>query len=139
MEYITKEGEEAIRQFKYKGGDLSISYKYVWSPLAEFILQFIPATWAPNTITVVGLLFHVVGTLILASFTPFGSPAPRWALFLYGLTVFIYQTLDNVDGKQARKLHNSTPLGMIMDHGCDALGLLFLSIGVARVICLNDF
>lgn len=28
--------------------------------------------------------------------------------------------LDNCDGKQARKLGLSTPLGMIIDHGCDS-------------------
>lgn len=69
----------------------------------------------------------------------FGSAAPSWSLWLYGASVFIYQNLDNVDGKQARKLGNSTPLGMIMDHGCDALGLIFLTLGMARVICLDDF
>jgi ethanolaminephosphotransferase len=29
--------------------------------------------------------------------------------------------LDNCDGKQARKTGNSTPLGMLFDHGCDSL------------------
>lgn len=53
--------------------------------------------------------------------------------------VFVYQTLDNVDGKQARKLQNGTPLGMIMDHGCDGLGIVFLSLGMSRVMCLDDF
>jgi phosphatidylglycerophosphate synthase len=84
-------------------------------------------------------LTHVIGTLILVSYTPFNSTAPSWALFLYGLSVFIYQTLDNVDGKQARKLKNSTPLGMIMDHGCDALGLLFLTVGLGRVLRYDNF
>lgn len=123
-----------MRQFKYKGGDLSLSYEYVWSPLAEKVLLLIPNTWAPNTITLLGFLTHVLATLLLVSYTPFNSPAPSWTLFLYGFSVFTYQTLDNVDGKQARKLKNSTPLGMIMDHGCDALGLLFLTVGLARVI-----
>jgi phosphatidylglycerophosphate synthase len=54
------------------------------------------------------------------------------------VSVFVYQNLDNVDGKQARKLKNSTALGMIMDHGCDALGLLFLSTGMAKVMCLTN-
>ena len=53
--------------------------------------------------------------------------------------MFAYQTLDNVDGKQARRLHNSSPLGMIMDHGCDALELLFLTLGFARILCIGDF
>ncbi len=48
-----------------------------------------------------------------------------------------YHTLDNMDGKQARKLGNSTPLGMIMDHGFDALGLIFLSLGMSRIICID--
>jgi hypothetical protein len=26
-----------------------------------------------------------------------------------------------------------------MDHGCDALGLLFLSVGLCRVLCYNNF
>jgi ethanolaminephosphotransferase len=139
MNYITPEGETAIRRFKYKGGNLSISYDLLWSPLAELILKITPSSWAPNTITVAGFLVHVIGTIILIMQGSFRDPAPTWSLMVYGITVFIYQTLDNVDGKQARKLGNSTPLGMIMDHGCDALGLVFLTVGMARIICLDDF
>jgi len=51
--------------------------------------------------------------------------------------VFTYQNLDNVDGKQARRTGNSTPLGMLFDHGCDAFGLIFLCLGVGRVIGLK--
>ena len=32
--YISDKGEDAIRNFKYKGGSVSYSYKYVWSPVA---------------------------------------------------------------------------------------------------------
>lgn len=137
--YITEEGERAIRAFKYKGGDLSYSYNHIWSPIADRILKIIPPTWAPNTITVAGLLIHTITTIILVLQGPFGSDAPAWSLWLYGAGVLTYQMLDNVDGKQARKLHNSTPLGMIMDHGCDALGLVCLSVGMGRIICLDNF
>ena len=71
-------------------------------------------------------------------YLPFNSPCPSWALFLHAFCVFTYQTLDNVDGKQARKIGNSTPLGMIMDHGCDALGVIFLTTGMTRVLYFND-
>ena len=99
----------------------------------EFLLKIVPLSWAPNTITVVGLLIHVVTTIVLVDQGEFGSDAPAWALGLHGVGLFLYQTLDNVDGKQARRLQNSTPLGMIMDHGCDALGLGCLSVGMARI------
>ena len=102
------------------------------------MLIFTPNTLAPNTITIIGFLTHVIATITLVCFLPFSSPAPDWALFLYGFAVFAYQMLDNLDGKQARKIGNSTPLGMIMDHGCDALGVIFLTAGVARTICLDN-
>ena len=41
--------------------------------------------------------------------------------FLTGLGSFIYQSLDAVDGKQARRTDSSTPLGELFDHGCDSV------------------
>jgi len=35
----------------------------------------------------------------------------------------MYRLLDEMDGKQARKTGNSSPLGLIFDHGCDAFGI----------------
>jgi len=40
------------------------------------------------------------------------------------VNIFIYQTLDNVDGKQARRTQESSALGELFDHGCDSLFLL---------------
>ena len=99
-------------------------------------MKLTPKNIAPNTITLFGFLLHVIFTIVLILQGPYSSDAPSWALFCYGISVFIYQTLDNVDGKQARAIKNSTPLGMIMDHGCDALGLVFLTLGMARVLHL---
>jgi phosphatidylglycerophosphate synthase len=36
-------------------------------------------------------------------------------------SLFIYQTLDAIDGKQARRTKQSSPLGQLFDHGNDAL------------------
>ena len=81
---------------------------------------------------------HTIATIILCNQGHFTSDAPSWSLFLYSFCVFWYQMLDNVDGKQARKLGNSTPLGMIMDHGCDGLGVICLTLGMGRVLCVDD-
>lgn len=35
--------------------------------------------------------------------------------------LFIYQSLDAIDGKQARRTNSSTPLGELFDHGCDSV------------------
>ncbi|VDN13330.1 unnamed protein product [Dibothriocephalus latus] len=44
-----------------------------------------------------------------------------WSLILAAVCVFVYQTLDALDGKQARKTDTSSPLGELFDHGCDAI------------------
>lgn len=52
--------------------------------------------------------------------------APTWAYLACAIGLFIYQSLDAIDGKQARRTNSSTPLGELFDHGCDSLstGLL---------------
>ena len=42
--------------------------------------------------------------------------------FRFSLNLWVYSTCDNVDGKQARRTHSSSPLGELFDHGVDSLG-----------------
>ena len=37
--FISKIGEESIRNFKYKGGSDSLTYAYCWSPLCNWIVD----------------------------------------------------------------------------------------------------
>ena len=46
---------------------------------------------------------------------------PWLALLLCAIGIFIYQALDAIDGKQARRTRSNTPLGELFDHGCDSL------------------
>jgi len=41
---------------------------------------------------------------------------------------FIYTTLDNMDGKQARRCGSGNPMGMLVDHGFDAITAIMASI-----------
>ena len=61
-----------------------------------------------------------------------------FSLVFFGACVFTYYTIDNVDGKQARRTQSSSPLGMCMDHGCDVLGVSFIALGVAQLIGVGD-
>jgi len=56
----------------------------------------------------------------------FQKELPRWVFLLAALSLFIYQTLDAVDGKQARKTGSSSPMGQLFDHGCDSLVLTIM-------------
>jgi phosphatidylglycerophosphate synthase len=41
--------------------------------------------------------------------------------FFTALGLFIYQSLDAIDGKQARRTNSQSPLGELFDHGCDSV------------------
>ncbi len=41
--------------------------------------------------------------------------------FFTALGLFLYQSLDAIDGKQARRTSSSSPLGELFDHGCDSV------------------
>lgn len=47
--------------------------------------------------------------------------APLWTYLLCAVGLFVYQSLDAIDGKQARRTNSSSPLGELFDHGCDSL------------------
>ena len=40
--YISDVGRKNLRGYVYRGSDQSLTYKYIISPLAEFLVQFIP-------------------------------------------------------------------------------------------------
>lgn len=43
---------------------------------------------------------------------------PNWIYFTWALGLFLYQSMDAIDGKQARRTGTSGPLGEMFDHGC---------------------
>ncbi|KAJ9546154.1 hypothetical protein OSB04_025861 [Centaurea solstitialis] len=73
-------------------------------------------------ITLTGFMFLLISASLGYVYSPqLDSPPPRWVHFAHGLLLFLYQTFDAVDGKQARRTNSSSPLGELFDHGCDAL------------------
>lgn len=63
------------------------------------------------------------------SYSPNGRvEPPRWASALCALGLFFYQSLDAIDGKQARRTNSSSPLGELFDHGCDSISTVFVAL-----------
>nr|XP_022287883.1 choline/ethanolaminephosphotransferase 1-like [Crassostrea virginica] len=97
----------------------------------RWLIEKVPLTWAPNSITLVGLIINILTTLLLVICSPDGSTeAPRIVYLLCALGLFVYQSLDAIDGKQARRTKTSSPLGELFDHGCDSISTVFVSVGV---------
>lgn len=65
-----------------------------------------------------GYLFYNYGTKLENEGS---NPIPREFFLAQAFGYLMYRLLDEMDGKQARKTGNSSPLGLIFDHGCDSL------------------
>lgn len=62
---------------------------------------------------------------------------PSWMLVVWSLCLFLYQSLDAIDGKQARRTGMAGPLGELFDHGCDALNTSLEAILIAAITGLG--
>ncbi|KAL4460927.1 hypothetical protein ABPG74_016399 [Tetrahymena malaccensis] len=138
--YISTQGEDGVKNFKYKGGSDSILYTYVWSPLCNWIVEnWMPKWIAPNVITSIGFLIHVFVHLLVMIYSPnLQNNLPSWICVLMGFALFSYQILDNLDGKQARATGSSSPLGMLFDHGCDAVATWMVVMNTLAILQIES-
>lgn len=128
----------------------------ILQPWWNFLVRMIPVWLAPNLITIVGLAVNILTALVLILWVPTflrdnglykakvpedddflvycryspdaKSDPPAWACFLCAAGLFAYQSLDAIDGKQARRTNTSTPLGELFDHGCDSISTVFVAL-----------
>jgi ethanolaminephosphotransferase len=151
--YLTEDAREKLKIYCYRGGDTSLLYQYVLSPLAAYLVNtIVPKSMAPNTVTSIGLIWMITAYAAYWWYAPNLEFArthsaqhgnddsdsvfpPRWIFLWNGIAILVYQTLDNMDGKQARRTGSSSPLGLLFDHGCDAINSI---IGSANVIIGMD-
>ena len=125
---LTNQDLEMIAAYKYKPG----TYTHVdnlLTPFWNWAVTLLPLWMAPNLVTFIGLVGTALAAVLLTSYSPqLDGEVPGWCSALFALTLFIYQTLDAIDGKQARRTNSSSPLGQLFDHGCDTV----VKVGVAR-------
>ncbi|XP_055600699.1 cholinephosphotransferase 1 isoform X3 [Uranotaenia lowii] len=105
-----------------------------------WLVSKVPLWLAPNLITIVGLIVNILTTLILVYFSPNGrEEPPRWASALCAFGLFVYQSLDAIDGKQARRTNSSSPLGELFDHGCDSISTVFVALSACISVQLGFY
>ena len=84
----------------------------------------------PNTITLLGFSAIISSYFMTWYFVGEDGVLPGFVFVLNAFFVFFYQTMDALDGKQARRTGMASPLGELFDHGCDA---------VTTVVCFFFF
>ncbi|KAH9815686.1 ethanolaminephosphotransferase (aminoalcoholphosphotransferase), partial [Teratosphaeria destructans] len=92
-------------------------------------VEFLPLWLAPNMVTLLGFFFVIGNIGILELFDPdLLGPKQSWVYFSYAFGVWAYSTMDNIDGKQARRTGTSSGLGELFDHGIDSLNCTLASL-----------
>ena len=86
----------------------------VVSPFHAWVVEFVPRWVAPNLLTLLSLAHGVAGCCALLYHCPtLTESAPNWVYLFYAWCIFMYQTLDGIAGKQARRTGSATPLGQV--------------------------
>lgn len=122
--YLSKNALNRLEKFNYSGSDISYLYTYVISPLLEnYLMKLIPLWMAPNLITLLSFIFNFICLIIIIFETKFSFEVKlsSFALLMKSFSHMAYLILDNADGKQARRTKTSSPLGLLLDHGLDAI------------------
>ena len=133
MEYIPAENLPNLSHHQFKSTGYSILdlflNKFIWEP----IVRCLPRWLAPNLVTVIGMCFMVASYVMMLKFDDsFTKPIPEYYLYAAAFCQFMYQTLDACDGKHARNLKLASPLGMLLDHGCDSLSCTFFVMAIMQ-------
>lgn len=122
-----------LKNHKYVGGE----YTYIDNKMNHFwfwIVNLLPSSLSPNMITFAGnFTFNTAITLFLIFDSNVTSSYPSYLYFLAAFVFFFYQTMDAVDGKQARRTNKASPLGQLVDHGSDCLTATFINFNAIAI------
>jgi phosphatidylglycerophosphate synthase len=134
--YVEDQYIDKLINYKYRGGDDSILCRFVIDPFCCFIVNYFPKWLAPNVITVSGWFLNLFNLILTTYYTGWkgGEPVPLWACITVAFCYTTYIILDYTDGKQARRLKASSPLGLLIDHGTDACTTFYVTI-IGGTLC----
>lgn len=150
--YLTKKHLKGFDNYKYSAIDTSPLSQYVMHPFWNTVVKFIPRWIAPNLLTFAGFLCMVASVVLLFiydyDFTASGAPQgyekvaegiPLWVFTACGVLLFLAYNLDGIDGKQARRIGVSGPLGEMFDHGLDSYIVFFIPFSLISVMGRGDW
>ena len=115
-------------------------YRNFWCPVADRLVAILPRSLAANNVTILGFLWTLIPSIWVfyeynSTFTnPKGmSSLPLWMFAFQSFAYYMARLLDEMDGKQARRLKNGSICGMLVDHGCDGYSMGFFVMVLGKL------
>ncbi|ORC93377.1 aminoalcohol phosphotransferase [Trypanosoma theileri] len=162
--YLPENARERLSAYVYRGTDKSLLYRYVFRPLCVRLVTYLPVWLSANVISVAALALVTCAHILIAVympdltvkqtvsvtdsvsngenmstqvFTEEFQPPPMFVFMFAAFALFLYPILDNLDGHQARRTFTASPLGLIVDHGCDAFNCIIASLSIAATTMMG--
>ncbi|KAI0193509.1 CDP-alcohol phosphatidyltransferase [Astrocystis sublimbata] len=128
-ECVSEDALIHLKSYKYSAVDKSPISNYILRHYWNAFVELLPLWLAPNMVTLLGFCFILANVALLVIMMPdLVGPGPSWMYLSFAFGLFMYQTMDNVDGKQARRTGTSSGLGELFDHGIDSLNCTLASL-----------
>ena len=110
---LKKEELEKIKHYRYVTNESTAIEKYFYNSVWDFIANNLLPDWlAPNLLTLMGVIMPLAILSAVCLYSPdFGQTLSHNVVFLGFFAHLWYQTIDAIDGKQARRTNNCSPLG----------------------------
>mmetsp|Transcript_10517 Transcript_10517/g.20199 ORF Transcript_10517/g.20199 Transcript_10517/m.20199 type:complete len:363 (-) Transcript_10517:3607-4695(-) len=123
MGFLSKKGLHAMSQTQCKlhsNSYLDDLFNFlIWEPF----LRILPVWVAPNLISLFGSTVLTASAIHTISFnnSAFENDPPLWIWPIAASCVFVFEIVDAIDGKQARRTNSASPLGQFFDYGLDTV------------------
>jgi phosphatidylglycerophosphate synthase len=95
----------------------SIFYDNYYKPFFAYVQQYIPKWITPNAITISSWILINILTICELYYYP----------WIFSAFLFIYWSLDNLDGIHARATKQTSSIGEILDHCIDSYNIIIIS------------
>jgi ethanolaminephosphotransferase len=84
-------------------------------------------------------MFNVIANIVINYYSGLDGKKdiPTWAIVMTAILYPLYHIFDLIDGKHARKTGQSSPLGLLVDHGCDALTTFLYTMCLGSILKLE--
>lgn len=137
--FLSDKDIENLKNYKYKPGEYTVLDKKL-NPFWLWAVEYLPRNLAPNMITLIALACGIIPILLFIIYDPsLVGPYPLVLYLLAILGIFLYQTLDALDGKQARRIGKFSPLGQLFDHGCDSFSTAAFALYFLVCLRMDNF
>ncbi|KAJ5037452.1 uncharacterized protein L3040_007627 [Drepanopeziza brunnea f. sp. 'multigermtubi'] len=128
-ECVSEEALVHLKSYKYSSVDKSLISNYILKHYWNAFVELLPLWLAPNMVTLLGFFCILTNVICLVIWMPdLVGPGPSWLYYSFAFGLWMYSTMDNVDGKQARRTGTSSGLGELFDHGIDSLNCTLASL-----------